>query len=32
LRDRFERELVVVVRRHRKMPVHLDAFIGNILF
>lgn len=32
LPQRFERELVVVVRRHRKLPVHLDRFIGNILF
>jgi DNA-binding transcriptional LysR family regulator len=29
---RFERELVVVVRRHRKLPSHLDCFIQNILF
>lgn len=29
---RFERELVVVVRRHRKMPTHLAGFIENILF
>lgn len=29
---RFERELVVVVRRHRKLPAHLESFIGNILF
>ena len=32
LPKRFERELVVVVRRHRKLPTHLDNFIGNILF
>ena len=32
LPKRFERELVVVVRRHRKLPAHLDNFIGNILF
>jgi DNA-binding transcriptional LysR family regulator len=32
LARRFERELVVVVRRHRKLPQHLDRFIGNILF
>lgn len=32
LPKRFERELVVVVRRHRKLPAHLDSFIGNILF
>lgn len=29
---RFERELVVVVRRHRKLPVHLERFVANILF
>jgi len=29
---RFERELVVVVRRHRKMPAHLERFIENVLF
>lgn len=29
---RFERELVVVVRRHRKLPTHLENFVGNILF
>jgi DNA-binding transcriptional LysR family regulator len=29
---RFERELVVVVRRNRKLPPHLDRFIENILF
>lgn len=30
--DRFERELVVVVRRHRKLPEHLVQFIDNVLF
>jgi len=30
--DRFTRDLVVVVRRHRKMPDHLQQFIGNVLF
>jgi DNA-binding transcriptional LysR family regulator len=30
--ERFERELAVVVRRHRKMPPHLDQFVGNFLF
>lgn len=29
---RFERELVVIVRRHRKLPAHLSNFIENILF
>jgi DNA-binding transcriptional LysR family regulator len=30
--DRFERELVVVIRRHRKVPPHLTQFIENVLF
>jgi DNA-binding transcriptional LysR family regulator len=29
---RFTRELVVVVRKHRKLPVHLEQFIANVLF
>lgn len=29
---RFTRELVVVVRKHRKMPDHLNQFISNVLF
>ena len=32
LPTRFTRELVVVVRKHRKLPVHLEQFIANILF
>jgi len=32
LPDRFERELVVVMRRHRKQPQHLAEFVKNILF
>ncbi|MDZ4402021.1 LysR family transcriptional regulator [Prosthecobacter sp.] len=32
LEPRFERELVVVTRRHRKVPEHLTKFIENILF
>jgi DNA-binding transcriptional LysR family regulator len=32
LPDRFERELVVVMRRHRKQPQHLSDFVKNILF
>jgi len=32
LRARFERELVVVMRRHRKAPEHLTRFVENILF
>lgn len=30
--DRLVRELVVVVRRHRQLPGHLEAFIDNVLF
>jgi DNA-binding transcriptional LysR family regulator len=30
--DCFERELVVVLRRHRKKPEHLAKFVENILF
>jgi DNA-binding transcriptional LysR family regulator len=29
---RFTRELVVVVRKHRKTPDHLQQFISNVLF
>lgn len=29
---RFERELVVLMRRHRKQPEHLTTFVKNILF
>jgi len=29
---RFERELVVVMRKHRKQPPHLAEFVKNILF
>ena len=32
LRERFEREIVVLVRRSRKLPDHLKQFIDNILF
>jgi DNA-binding transcriptional LysR family regulator len=32
LPDRFERELVVVMRRHRKRPEHLASFVDGILF
>jgi DNA-binding transcriptional LysR family regulator len=32
LPDCFERELVVVMRRHRKQPEHLAKFVENILF
>jgi len=30
--DSFERELVVVMRRHRKQPEHLASFVENVLF
>ena len=29
---RFTREVVVVVRKHRQMPGHIEAFIENVLF
>lgn len=29
---RFTRNLVVAIRKHRKIPVHLEQFIANILF
>lgn len=32
LPSRFQRELVVLARRQRKMPAHLSQFISNILF
>lgn len=32
LPDRFSRELVVAVRKHRKMPAHIEQFIANVLF
>lgn len=32
LPTRFTRELVVVVRKHRKLPPHLEDFIANVLF
>jgi DNA-binding transcriptional LysR family regulator len=32
LPTRFERELVVVMRKHRKQPQHLAEFVENILF
>lgn len=32
LPNRFERELVVVMRKHRKQPEHLAQFVENILF
>ena len=32
LPERFTRELVVVVRKHRKLPEHLAQFVENVLF
>jgi hypothetical protein len=32
LAARFARELVVVVRKHRQLPVHIEHFIANVLF
>jgi len=32
LPERFVRELVVLVRKHRKMPKHLSQFVENVLF
>lgn len=32
LPEKFTRELVVIVRRHRKLPEHLKRFVGNVLF
>jgi len=32
LPTRFSRELVVVIRKHRKLPVHIEQFIANVLF
>jgi len=32
LPTRFVRELVVVVRKHRNLPAHVEQFIGNVLF
>jgi DNA-binding transcriptional LysR family regulator len=29
---RFNRELVVVVRKNRKLPAHVEKFISNVLF
>jgi DNA-binding transcriptional LysR family regulator len=32
LPNRFTRELVVVIRKHRKTPAHIEQFIANVLF
>jgi len=31
-KERFTRELVVVVRKHRRLPPHVEQFVGNVLF
>ena len=31
MKERFVRELVVVVRRHGRTPEHLAQFVGNVL-
>lgn len=30
--SKFEREVVVITRKHRKLPIHVSNFIENILF
>jgi DNA-binding transcriptional LysR family regulator len=30
--NRFTRELVVVIRKHRRTPIHIEQFIANVLF
>jgi len=32
LPERFTRELAVVIRKHRKMPQHIEQFVENVLF
>ena len=32
MKARFEREVVVVTRKHRKLPTHVGDFVENILF
>jgi DNA-binding transcriptional LysR family regulator len=32
LPNRFTRELVVVIRKHRNTPIHIEQFIANVLF
>jgi len=32
LPNRFTRELVVVIRKHRNTPTHIEQFIANVLF
>jgi DNA-binding transcriptional LysR family regulator len=30
--EHFEREVVVLTRKHRKLPAHVERFVENILF
>jgi DNA-binding transcriptional LysR family regulator len=30
--ERFERDVVAITRKHRKLPPHIQRFVGNILF
>lgn len=32
LPERFEREVIAVTRKHRKLPAHVSNFVENILF
>lgn len=32
LGERFERDVVAVTRKHRKLPLHVEKFVENILF
>lgn len=32
LKERFERDVVAITRKHRKLPMHVEAFVENILF
>lgn len=32
LPERFEREVIAITRKHRKLPVHVSNFVENILF
>ena len=32
LAEQFEREIVVLTRKHRKLPPHVAEFVKNILF
>lgn len=32
LPERFERDIVAITRKHRKLPLHVEEFVENILF